>query len=65
MDEDANDEVMTHQPHMEGSLVIITTEKLIDSTTQLAEYIDELGCVLVHMAKQMKNEWKVAMRTYG
>jgi RNAse (barnase) inhibitor barstar len=50
---------------MEGNPLVITIKELIDSTTQLAEYIDELGCVLVHMAKQMKNEWKVVVRTYG
>jgi hypothetical protein len=46
MDEDANDGVMPHQPQMrEGSLVVITIEKSIDLTTQLAKCIDELGCV--------------------
>ncbi len=49
---------MPHQPQMrEDRLTITTIEKSIDSIIQLVDYIDELGHISIHMAKQTKDEW--------
>jgi hypothetical protein len=41
----------------EDRLTITTIEKSIDSIIQLVDYIDELGHISIHMAKQTKDEW--------
>jgi len=41
----------------DGNLVATTIKKSIDSTIQSTNYINELGHILIHMLKKMKDEW--------
>jgi hypothetical protein len=41
----------------DDNLAATTFTKLVDSTTQVTNYIDELGHILIHMARKMKYEW--------
>jgi hypothetical protein len=36
---------------------VTTPKKSVDSTTQLSNYIDELGHILVHMVENIRDEW--------
>ncbi len=38
-------------------MVVTTTRKSVDSILQSNDYINELGNISVHMAKNMRDEW--------
>jgi hypothetical protein len=39
------------------NLAITIPRKSVDSTTQLTNYIDELGHILIHMVENTRDEW--------